>query len=268
MGTSDGSLQNLGLVVLEDDRDWQNAENLVPVVNTEFLDAHPDVADALNKLSDTLTEDLMTLNAKVDSERMLPEDVASGLPDPEGPHLTRRIPTRSGRRPSRPAPEPRQGAAGRRPEGRLPGPEGVHPFRPASRTLVGSRVRETDRAAEAERTAGAKGDAWVRQPGAASSTSAGRSPGPTRVPLWRKGCAGSGAWPSPGPVESIGPRGGARPVEPAVSGDEAHCGARGTAAAGRARGPGLRGPARPDARVTRGTGRCARSRLWAMPAPA
>ena len=78
VGTSDGSLQNLGLVVLEDDKDWQNAENLVPVVNTEFLDAHPDVADALNKLSDTLTtEDLMTLNAKVDSERMLPEDVAS-----------------------------------------------------------------------------------------------------------------------------------------------------------------------------------------------
>lgn len=78
VGTSDGSLQNLGLVVLEDDKDWQNAENLVPVVNTEFLDANPDVADALNKLSDTLTtEDLMTLNAKVDSERMLPEDVAS-----------------------------------------------------------------------------------------------------------------------------------------------------------------------------------------------
>ena len=78
MGTSDGSLQNLGLVVLEDDKDWQNAENLVPVVNTEFLDANPDVADALNKMSARLTtEDLMTLNAKVDLERMLPEDVAS-----------------------------------------------------------------------------------------------------------------------------------------------------------------------------------------------
>lgn len=78
VGTSDGSLDSLGLVVLEDDKDLQNAENLTPVVNTEFLDANPEIADVLNELSDTLTtEDLTMLNGRVDVDRELPEDVAN-----------------------------------------------------------------------------------------------------------------------------------------------------------------------------------------------
>ncbi len=78
VGTSDGSLEQLGLVVLEDDQNWQNAENLVPVVNSGFLEENPDVADVLNKLSGVLTtDDLMSLNAQVDVERLLPEDVAA-----------------------------------------------------------------------------------------------------------------------------------------------------------------------------------------------
>ncbi len=77
VGTSDGQIAQLKLVVLEDDKDWQNAENLVPVVSTEFLDANPEVEKALDKLSEVLTtEDLMTLNAKVDAERQLASDVA------------------------------------------------------------------------------------------------------------------------------------------------------------------------------------------------
>lgn len=77
VGTSDGQIEQLDLVVLEDDQDWQNAENLVPVVSTEYLDEHPEVADILNALSDVLTtEDLMRLNAQVDAERMLAADVA------------------------------------------------------------------------------------------------------------------------------------------------------------------------------------------------
>jgi len=77
VGTSDGSLEQLGLVVLQDDMDWQNAENLVPVVNSEFLEANPGIADVLNQLSDVLTtDDLKALNAKVDVERQLPKDVA------------------------------------------------------------------------------------------------------------------------------------------------------------------------------------------------
>ena len=41
VGTTDGSLEQLGLVVLEDDKNWQNAENLVPVVNSAWLEDNP-----------------------------------------------------------------------------------------------------------------------------------------------------------------------------------------------------------------------------------
>lgn len=77
VGTSDGQIDQLKLVVLEDDKNWQNAENLVPVLSSRFLDANPDAEDALNKLSGVLTtDDLKTLNAKVDAERQLASDVA------------------------------------------------------------------------------------------------------------------------------------------------------------------------------------------------
>ncbi|MGN6576920.1 MAG: ABC transporter substrate-binding protein [Nocardioides sp.] len=77
VGTSDATLDQQGLVLLEDDKELQNAENLVPMVNSDFLDAHPDVADTLNKMSENLTtDDLATMIGKVDLERQLPEDVA------------------------------------------------------------------------------------------------------------------------------------------------------------------------------------------------
>ncbi len=77
VGTTDGSLEQLGLVVLEDDKNWQNAENLVPVVNSGWLKDNPKAKEALNKLSDVLTtEDLTSLNAKVDGERQEASQVA------------------------------------------------------------------------------------------------------------------------------------------------------------------------------------------------
>ena len=77
VGTSDATLEDLGLVLLEDDKELQNAENLVPMVNSDFLADHPDVADLLNEMSAGLTtEDLATMIGKVDLERQLPEDVA------------------------------------------------------------------------------------------------------------------------------------------------------------------------------------------------
>ena len=77
VGTTDGSLDQMGLVVLEDDKNWQNAENLVPVVNSAWLKDNPKAEDALNKLSDVLTtEDLTMLNAKVDGERLEASQVA------------------------------------------------------------------------------------------------------------------------------------------------------------------------------------------------
>ncbi|MEJ7743904.1 MAG: ABC transporter substrate-binding protein [Nocardioidaceae bacterium] len=77
-GTTDGTLEAQDLVLLEDDMGIQPAQNLVPAVNSEFLQAHPDIEAALNELSSTLTtEDLANLNAKVDVERQDTSDVAA-----------------------------------------------------------------------------------------------------------------------------------------------------------------------------------------------
>jgi osmoprotectant transport system substrate-binding protein len=77
-GTTDGSLADLGLVILEDDKGIQPAQNLIPAVNSDFLAANPDVADVLNELSSTLTtQDLADMNFKVDAERQKAEDVAA-----------------------------------------------------------------------------------------------------------------------------------------------------------------------------------------------
>jgi osmoprotectant transport system substrate-binding protein len=77
VASTDGTLEQFGLVLLEDDQGLQNADNLVPVVNAETAEDQA-VVDALNSLADVLTtEDLATLNAQVDEERQQPADVAS-----------------------------------------------------------------------------------------------------------------------------------------------------------------------------------------------
>ncbi|HEX4189388.1 MAG TPA: ABC transporter substrate-binding protein [Marmoricola sp.] len=77
VATTDATLDSLGLVVLTDDKKWQNAENLVPVCNAAWLKKNPKAAAALNKLSSVLTtEDLTGLIAKVDSDREKASDVA------------------------------------------------------------------------------------------------------------------------------------------------------------------------------------------------
>ncbi len=74
-GTTDGTLDQLGLVVLEDDKKLQAADNIVPVVNREANT--PEVKALLDKLSAALTtQDLTQLNAKVDAERQTAEQVA------------------------------------------------------------------------------------------------------------------------------------------------------------------------------------------------
>ena len=85
VGTSDGSLEELGLVILEDDQGLQVSQNLVPVVSQQVIEENPDVADTLNELSDTLTtEDLAAMNAAVDLDREKPEDVAAQFLQDEG----------------------------------------------------------------------------------------------------------------------------------------------------------------------------------------
>jgi osmoprotectant transport system substrate-binding protein len=76
--TIDGTLESQGLVVLEDDKQIQPAQNLVPAVSTAFLEEHPDVADVLNPLMAALTvENLTDLTARVAVDREKPEDVAA-----------------------------------------------------------------------------------------------------------------------------------------------------------------------------------------------
>lgn len=75
-GTTDATLADLGLVIIEDDKHLQLADNLVPVVGKDFAD-DADLAAALNALADKLTtEDLTNLNKKVDGERLKAADVA------------------------------------------------------------------------------------------------------------------------------------------------------------------------------------------------
>ncbi|HET6686051.1 MAG TPA: ABC transporter substrate-binding protein [Jiangellaceae bacterium] len=84
VGTTDGTLEALGLVLLEDDQGLQLADNLVPVVNAETA-GDDAVAEALNGLADVLTtEDLATLNAQVDAERQQPADVARAYLEDQG----------------------------------------------------------------------------------------------------------------------------------------------------------------------------------------
>lgn len=75
--TTDATLESFGLVVLEDDKKLQNADNILPLVNAKDAGSSA-IADALGKLTQTLTtEDLVDLNRKVDAERLKEKDVAA-----------------------------------------------------------------------------------------------------------------------------------------------------------------------------------------------
>ncbi len=83
--TTDGTLESQGLVVLEDDKQIQPAQNLVPAVSTEFLDENPDIADILNPLMAALTTEKLTeLNGRIAVEREEVEDVAEDFLESEG----------------------------------------------------------------------------------------------------------------------------------------------------------------------------------------
>ena len=83
--TTDGSLESQGLVVLDDDKQIQPAQNLVPAVSQAFLDEHPDIADVLNPLMAALTTEKLTeLNGRVSVDREKVEDVAADFLQSEG----------------------------------------------------------------------------------------------------------------------------------------------------------------------------------------
>ncbi|MGE9695166.1 MULTISPECIES: ABC transporter substrate-binding protein [unclassified Streptomyces] len=75
--TTDATLESYGLVVLDDDKKLQNADNIIPVVNAKDA-GDSAIASALGKLNKTLTtDDLVELNRKVDAERLKEKDVAA-----------------------------------------------------------------------------------------------------------------------------------------------------------------------------------------------
>ncbi|MBB5120410.1 amino acid ABC transporter substrate-binding protein [Streptomyces eurocidicus] len=76
--TTDATLEQFGLVLLEDDKKLQNSDNVLPVVNAKKAGSQK-ITDALAKLTRVLTtEDLTELNKKVDALRLKPADVAAG----------------------------------------------------------------------------------------------------------------------------------------------------------------------------------------------
>lgn len=66
---TDGRIQAFGLRVLQDDLHYFPAYNVAPIVRSDYLNAHPDLAPLLKALTDTLDEDTMRhLNGSVDVE--------------------------------------------------------------------------------------------------------------------------------------------------------------------------------------------------------
>jgi osmoprotectant transport system substrate-binding protein len=75
--TTDGRLKALGLTVLEDDRHFFPAYNVAPVVRTDVLARHPQLAQVLGGITPMLTDDvLIELNRRVDVDGEEPADVA------------------------------------------------------------------------------------------------------------------------------------------------------------------------------------------------
>jgi osmoprotectant transport system substrate-binding protein len=82
-GTASGKacapVADQNLVVLQDDKHLQNADNVVPAVNAATAQSDPALLPALNAISAKLTtKALISMNASVDVDRKSATDVASG----------------------------------------------------------------------------------------------------------------------------------------------------------------------------------------------
>jgi osmoprotectant transport system substrate-binding protein len=73
------------LVVLEDDKHLQNADNVIPALNAQAAQSQPALLPALNAVSAALTtEDLVDMNAAVDVDRKSAEEVAAAWVEESG----------------------------------------------------------------------------------------------------------------------------------------------------------------------------------------
>ena len=76
--TSDPAIATNGFVLLEDDKQLQLADNIVPFVRQEVLDANPGVTDLLNTVMERLTqEELTNLNKAVTVDTRPAAEVAT-----------------------------------------------------------------------------------------------------------------------------------------------------------------------------------------------
>lgn len=80
--TTEGNLVDDQFTLLEDDKHVWPPYNLAPIVCDEVLEAHPEIADTLNKISAKITtEEITKLNAKVDVDKESYKDVAKEFYD-------------------------------------------------------------------------------------------------------------------------------------------------------------------------------------------
>jgi osmoprotectant transport system permease protein len=83
--STDGLLEEFGLKVLEDDKNFFPPYYAVPIVKEETLKEHPELKEALNSLAGKLTDEKMRkLNYKVDSLKQSPRKVAAEFLKEEG----------------------------------------------------------------------------------------------------------------------------------------------------------------------------------------
>ena len=76
--SSDADLNKLGLVVLKDDKQLENADNVVPIIRTKV--ATDDAKSVLNKVSSNLTTDeLITMNGQVELNHQDADAVAKAF---------------------------------------------------------------------------------------------------------------------------------------------------------------------------------------------
>ncbi len=82
---TDGQIASQDLAVMEDPKNIWPFYYPAPAVRTEYLEAHPEIRDILNSVSETLDlETMQELNALVDIEKEDPADVASDFLEEQG----------------------------------------------------------------------------------------------------------------------------------------------------------------------------------------
>ncbi len=78
--TTDGQLQDYDLRVLEDDKSYFPPYHALPLVRKETLKEYPEIEEVLKQLAGAINEEAMQkMNAKVDNEGMMVEQVAQNF---------------------------------------------------------------------------------------------------------------------------------------------------------------------------------------------